>query len=86
MSRETFCNNCGAWIKSGAEIDHDAICQACDINAELVANKILDRAAETLAAALDDANAAILHRMTPTRRRAIVMECLDDGRMFWKIN
>ena len=78
-------SNCGqqhAGIDPG---DHDAICQACDLDAELFANAILDRAALNLEAALNTENAAKLRAMRPELRRVVVTKCIEDGHMKWAL-
>ena len=78
----TACAGCGAEIGGS---DLDAMCQACDLDAELAVNKILDNAGEKLIKTLNDDNATKLRRMRPELRREVVRRAIDAGVLAWKI-
>ncbi len=81
----TYCGNCGNGLPASSAGDLDAVCQACDLAADLIANRILDSAAMKIEHALNTKNAAKFKAMTPTDRRTIVMRALDAGHVKWRI-
>ena len=83
---DTHCAGCGSWLAGNTSGDLDTACDACNIAAELVANRILDRAAEALRPALNDANRAKLDAMTPEHRRTVAGRAMADGHLKWRIS
>jgi phage/plasmid primase-like uncharacterized protein len=81
----TYCGNCGDGLPASSAGDLDAVCQACDLAAELLANRILDSAAMKIEHALNTKNAAKFKAMGPQTRRAIVIRALDAGHVRWRI-
>lgn len=85
MSRAgTFCGDCGCYMPDS--IDRDTPCQACQLSQELAANRLLDRAAETLRPTLNADNRAKLDRMRPELRREVARRALDEGYLKWVIS
>lgn len=78
------CAGCGAWLP-GMVGDPDTACDACNVHAELLANKLLDRAAAQLRPALNEKNRAKLDAMTPDDRRRVAMYALEAGIVTWRI-
>lgn len=77
------CAGCGAWLPGVADLD--AVCDACNLDAELLANRLLDRAAAQLRPALNEKNRAALDAMTPDDRRRVAMYALEAGIVQWRI-
>lgn len=78
------CAGCGAVMPRNT--DPDAVCQACDIAAELILNKHLDRAADKIRQHMNEKNRWIFDRMTPEGRRTIVRRLIDRGALQWRVS
>lgn len=82
----TDCHECGRRMITATHHADPVWCDDCNRQAELVANKLLDRAALKLEAALNPANAAKFRDYQPDKRRAIVCMAIESGHFKWVIS
>ena len=83
------CCGCGFYTwPSYRDQDQDAgygICRPCQADTIRRNRAHLAKAGELLRGALNDTNRAKYDRLTLWQRRAILLQCLDDGILTWTI-
>ena len=82
------CHSCGVpQYNTGFDDTSDPVyCFACNLQAELLANKMLDRAAMQIENSLQPANADKFRNKNPDTRRAITAKLIARGYFTWSIS